>query len=762
MQEHDAPHVNPTDGTSGNGSAAPGGTARNGHPLVPLGSSDNAGRLNGLSVPMRRSPSVVGRNRGGANGSFVTPRTAFNALRRWWKLALPLGLLVGAGVGVGVWWFWEPQYEASAWVVIQDETPYLLYPKRSGESQFVNTQKAIIRTPVVLTRVLADDAVGRLPEIQQKEDPQNWLREKLSIVAEGNSELFKISMIGPTAAGAATIVNTVVDKYFDYHAKEYESETETFLRLLDGEMRNRQQRVNRELEKVRALQKDVASKNAVEGGGDKIVLETPSAALREQLTELEVERALLEAELAAFDETLSAPATGFTDIDASVELDPTVQLLAADVAAAEDRLVKWERVVRPHREPRAYWDARKALDVKKQELSDARARARRLQAAASQSQHQAQRAQRREELAQQISAAQTKEKLIREKYSETIQNRGNTSDLEFQLQLATDDYERERDVLHQLADRATAIRTEMGAPNRVSLAMAATVPQKPVEASPLMKVSVGAAAGFLLPFALAILWEGFVRRVGDATQLHEADLTVVGEIATLPVRKMNIAQLENRNSGWSTSTFEESIDSLRTAMRLNVALQGLQVLAVASSMRQEGKTSLSAQLSVSFARTSHGRVLLIDADMRSPDQHRIFNLENTGGLAEVLDGELEAESAIVPTLDRNLDLLPAGKLRRSPHELASNGAFRGLIETLRDRYETIIIDTPPVLAAAEALAFASVADATVLCTMHNKSCRDQIVRAYERLQVVGANPLGIVLNGVPVSRYAYAYGGEYR
>jgi capsular exopolysaccharide synthesis family protein len=196
-------------------------------------------------------------------------------------------------------------------------------------------------------------------------------------------------------------------------------------------------------------------------------------------------------------------------------------------------------------------------------------------------------------------------------------------------------------------------------------------------------------------------------------------------------------------------------------MRLNVALEGMQVLAVASAMRQEGKTSLSAQLSVSFARTLHGRVLLIDADMRSPDQHRVFNVENTGGLAQVLEGKLDSESAIVPTLDHNLDLLPAGKLRRSPHELASNGAFRGLIESLRERYETIIIDTPPVLAAAEALAFASVADATVLCTMQNKSCRDQIIRAYERLQVVGANPLGIVLNGVSVSRYAYAYGGEY-
>jgi Mrp family chromosome partitioning ATPase len=71
----------------------------------------------------------------------------------------------------------------------------------------------------------------------------------------------------------------------------------------------------------------------------------------------------------------------------------------------------------------------------------------------------------------------------------------------------------------------------------------------------------------------------------------------------------------------------------------------------------------------------------------------------------------------------------------------------------------IVIDTPPVLAAGEALAFASAADATIICTMQNRSCRDQVLQAFEKLYLAGANPLGTVLNGVPMSRYSYSYAG---
>ncbi len=87
-----------------------------------------------------------------------------------------------------------------------------------------------------------------------------------------------------------------------------------------------------------------------------------------------------------------------------------------------------------------------------------------------------------------------------------------------------------------------------------------------------------------------------------------------------------------------------------------------------------------------------------------------------------------------------------------------NGALRSLLEEVRSLYRYVIIDTPPVLAAGEALVFAKAADASLICTMRDVSRFDQINRAHERLVAANAQPIGVVLNGVPVKQYAYRYG----
>jgi len=106
-------------------------------------------------------------------------------------------------------------------------------------------------------------------------------------------------------------------------------------------------------------------------------------------------------------------------------------------------------------------------------------------------------------------------------------------------------------------------------------------------------------------------------------------------------------------------------------------------------------------------------------------------------------------------------LLPAGKLRGNPHRLVGNGAMESLLEEVKPMYRYVIIDTPPVLAASEALVFAKSADAAVICTMRDASRVDQVKKVRDRLISAGARTVGIVLNGVPVNQYAYRYGNYY-
>ena len=204
--------------------------------------------------------------------------------------------------------------------------------------------------------------------------------------------------------------------------------------------------------------------------------------------------------------------------------------------------------------------------------------------------------------------------------------------------------------------------------------------------------------------------------------------------------------------------FEESIDTLRTGLVLSAHDQPLEVIAVASAVSGEGKSSVASQLAVSLARASGGPVLLIDGDMRSPDLHRIFEIPVEPGLADVLEQRIELDKAICRSWSEQVHILPAGKLEKSPHKLLGSGAFDRIIQQARQQYRYVVLDTPPVLAAGEAMVMARQADGTLICAMRDVSREMHVKMTYQRLMAVGARPLGTVLNGVPVRQYAKRYG----
>jgi capsular exopolysaccharide synthesis family protein len=234
----------------------------------------------------------------------------------------------------------------------------------------------------------------------------------------------------------------------------------------------------------------------------------------------------------------------------------------------------------------------------------------------------------------------------------------------------------------------------------------------------------------------------------------------VGEVTSLP-RKIKRSSNQENGAHWELQLFEESIDGLRTYLSLVNSLQDMKVLAVASAISREGKTSLAAQLAISMATSTGEPTLLIDGDLRSPDIHRIFGIDRGPGVVEVLKNGVPVESAIDDSFSEQLHLLPAGRCESSPHRMVGNGKFAAMIKRLREKYRHIIIDTPPILAASEALVMARAADATILCVRRDFSRVDQVQDAYSRLQGAGVNTAGAVLNGVPSRQYAYRYGSYY-
>jgi capsular exopolysaccharide synthesis family protein len=176
---------------------------------------------------------------------------------------------------------------------------------------------------------------------------------------------------------------------------------------------------------------------------------------------------------------------------------------------------------------------------------------------------------------------------------------------------------------------------------------------------------------------------------------------------------------------------------------------------------REGKTSLATQLAISIATSSGKPTLLVDGDLRSPDVHRIFGIDRSPGVVEVLHGEVPLDDAIDTSFSGQLHVLTAGSADISPHRIIGNGKFEMLVDNLRERYQHIVIDTPPILAASEALIMAHTADAAILCVRRDFSRVDQVREAYSRLEDAGVKAAGAVLNGIPARHYAYRYGSYY-
>jgi capsular exopolysaccharide synthesis family protein len=319
------------------------------------------------------------------------------------------------------------------------------------------------------------------------------------------------------------------------------------------------------------------------------------------------------------------------------------------------------------------------------------------------------------------------------------------------------DHERASEIYDRVADEMENIKANgQIAGDRVFLLQPADRPSTPDEEIPYKRIAMFAGVAFCIPFLLAVAWEHFFRRVNSRQQLEiTGALKVVGEITTLPRR--------TRHSGSARISrdlqlFEESVDGLRTYLSLLDTLQGLRVLAVTSAISREGKTSVAAQLAVSLAAATGEPTLLIDGDLRSPDVHRVFGVDLSPGLADVLAGELSDDEAIETDFNQTLHLMTAGRLTTSPHRLLGGGEFRAMLERLRGVYRFIVIDTPPLLPASEALILSRAADAAILSARRDFSRLDQVTEAYSRLRSAGVSFAGVVLNGIPTRHYAYKYG----
>ncbi|CAM4355202.1 CpsD/CapB family tyrosine-protein kinase [Paenibacillus alkaliterrae] len=209
------------------------------------------------------------------------------------------------------------------------------------------------------------------------------------------------------------------------------------------------------------------------------------------------------------------------------------------------------------------------------------------------------------------------------------------------------------------------------------------------------------------------------------------------------------------------SPIAESYRTLRTNIDFSSVDEKLQVIMVSSAGPGEGKSTTITNLAVTFAQ-SERKVILIDADLRKPTAHHTFSISNRWGLSSVLSQQCSIDETIQISDIPNLDVITSGAIPPNPAEMMASKRMTAVIDQLRQMYDIILIDTPPLLAVTDAQIIATKSDGVILVVDQGKVKRDIAAKAVKNLENVNARILGVVLNNVKrktnEEAYYYYYG----
>ena len=201
-------------------------------------------------------------------------------------------------------------------------------------------------------------------------------------------------------------------------------------------------------------------------------------------------------------------------------------------------------------------------------------------------------------------------------------------------------------------------------------------------------------------------------------------------------------------------------------LRTNIEFTGVEnrVLAITSCMPNDGKSTVSFQLAAAFAENGK-KTLLIDADLRKSVFNKRYNIMgNPKGMSHYLSGQTPMEEIIYETNKERLSFIPVGKFPSNPTELFGKERFEILIKELREQFDYIIIDTPPLGSVIDAAVIAQKCDASMLVVASNFTSRTFVKGVAAQLKAANPNFLGVVLNKVDVKNsgyYSRRYGGYY-
>lgn len=291
--------------------------------------------------------------------------------------------------------------------------------------------------------------------------------------------------------------------------------------------------------------------------------------------------------------------------------------------------------------------------------------------------------------------------------------------------------------------------------NYLTLMEAAEVKPQPIRPRAALNSLLGAMFGLVVVLGFIIMREYLDDSLKTVVDIEQG----LGLNALGAVSKIDGATLRRRVIGpeMSYSPVVEAFNIVRSNIKFSGNGKVPGALLITSATIGEGKSFAVANLGVTMARAGL-RTIIVDADLRRPSQHKIFETPNAIGLSDLLGApETAIEKYVVETGTESLDLLTSGKMPANPSELLSSDNMELLLAGLVEAYQVAILDGPPVLTAADAAIMSGTADAVILIIKSGSTKRQEAKRAVRVLQYAGATLLGALLNQAPPSAHDYHY-----
>ncbi len=701
-------------------------------------------------------------------------------LRDYWLIVRRRRLIIVVStilVTLLSFWFSKqrvPIYESTASVRYEQTTSLsglMVEVLTVGGGDNIETQGAVIRSYPVL-----EDALRRLGKLPER-PPGQPLREsraylnaldglaaKVRTQRVSGTSIIEITATATSPNEARDIADTVAESYRDYNRQLRNARITEARKYIEKQMLEAEARVKRAEEQVWAFRE---ANSIITPGGESGMLLSLFTQLRGNLESVRQQRSELEqaqARLARMD-----PASFVERIFVDSTNNPVLTRLQATQV---DLLIEYNNM---------------ALEVTDRHP--------RLQAVTDRMREV--RLEMRRELANQIALLRNREQIVARQMDDVIQKNKEVPTLELGLQRLQRDAKANEDLLallrakHQEAQIKEAERIE-----EVSIVRPATDPIEPVSTDSLNTVLIGALLGLMLGLVLAFVQETLDTSIGTIEDVEGyLQVPVVGIVPHIDVRETVQRLIERRPALARVepevlqshallithfdpkSPVAEAYRTLRTNLQFIRMERAGKLLVFTSPTLQEGKTTTIVNVALTMAQNGQ-RVLLVGANLRRPSIYRFFGIEREPGLsdilmgnarwrdcirtvADIIMGRFEMEDIMAsPGLD-NLHIIESGPIPANPSELLSTPAMAQFLREVRDEYDIVLIDTPPVLPVTDSAIVAAQTDGVVLVYQAGKVGRLVLKRAKAHLESARAAVWGVVLNDVQSEIAGYTYAHYY-